>query len=329
MKKFSILLLALMFVLSGCAEKGDSIQKDSIKEGTNEKIEITHAFGTETFDKVPERVVVLEWNYAEQLLALGVQPVGMADIEGFNKYVKISESVSEDVVDVGTRQEPNLEEIAKLNPDVIITLSSNHGSIKDQLTKIAPTIFYDTVSPEVTEDLYKDSIDSFKITAQMLNKEAEADELIKQLDDKYAEASKIIDGLNIPSKEFLFTQAYSVNQAPTFRLFTKNSMVSQVLERIGLENVIKDPLVAEWGFIDANVEGVSKYEEAVFIHAVQTDDPLFDNLKNNKAWNELDFVKNDNLYDVGGDTWTFGGVLSMETLVDNVVGALQKSDEEK
>ncbi len=324
MKKFVFVLLALLLVLGGCAEKEGNVPKDSNRSEENEKIEITHALGTETFDQVPERIVVLEWNFAEELLALGIQPVGMADIQGFEKWVKISETVSDEVVDVGTRQEPNLEEIAKLNPDVIITLSNNHGAIQEQLSKIAPTIFYDTVSPEVTKDLYQNTFDSFKTTAKLLNKEAEAEQLIKRLDDKYAEATKAIEELNLPTKEFLFTQAYSVNQAPTFRLFTKNSMVSHVLEKVGLENVIKDHTDAAWGFIDANVEGVSNYEDVLFIHAVQSDDPLFDNLENNKAWGELTFVKNDQLYDIGGDTWTFGGVLSMETLVDNLVHALQK-----
>lgn len=324
MKRFIMVLLALLFVLSACAEKGGKVDQNSNKNATNEKIEIKHALGTETFDQVPERVVVLEWNLVEELLALDVQPVGMADVEGFEKWVKINRSVSEEVVDIGTRQEPNLEEIAKLNPDVILTVSSNHSDIKDQLTKIAPTIFYDTVSPEVTKDLYQNTFHSFKTTATLLNKEAEAEQLINGLDEKYAEASKLVDELDLPTNEFLFTQAYTVNQAPTFRLFTQNSMVSHVLEKVGLKNAIKDHTDAPWGFIEANVEGVSNYEDAILIHAVMEDDPLFDNLKNNKAWNELDFVKNDRLYDIGGDTWTFGGVLSMETLVDNLVRALQK-----
>ncbi len=229
------------------------------------------------------------------------------------------------MVDVGTRQEPNLEEIWKLNPDVIhYTYLITMAQIQEQLSKIAPTIFYDTVSPEATKDLYQNTFDSFKTTAKLLNKEAEAEQLIKRLEEKYAEATKAIEELNLPTKKFLFTQAYTVNQAPTFRLFTKNSMVSHVLEKVGLENVIKDHTDAAWGFIDANIEGVSNYEDVLFIHAVQSDDPLFDNLENNKAWNELTFVKNDQLYDIGGDTWTFGGVLSMETLVDNLVRALQK-----
>ena len=82
MKKIAIILVALICLLSACAEKGKNVHEGSNKNEPNENIEIKHALGTEVFDKVPERIVVLEWNLAEELLALGIQPVGMADIEG-------------------------------------------------------------------------------------------------------------------------------------------------------------------------------------------------------------------------------------------------------
>ncbi|WP_342514729.1 iron-siderophore ABC transporter substrate-binding protein [Sporosarcina sp. FSL K6-1522] len=323
MKKLLFLVVAMLVVLAGCAEKG-KVDKEAKDSDADEKIEITHALGTATFDKAPERVVVLEWNYAEEVLALDIQPVGVADVEGFKKWVKIDKQLGDDVVDVGTRQEPNLEEIAKLNPDVIITLANNHGSIQKDLEKIAPTIFYDTTSKEATKDLYQTAMDSFKTTAKLLQKEQKADEVIQQLEEKYSTVKQEIVSLNLPTKKFLFTQAYTVNQAPTFRLFTKNSMVSHVLEKVGFENTITDHLDADWGFIEANIEGVSNYQDALFMHAVQEDDPLFDNMKNNKVWNDLTFVKDNQLYDIGGDTWTFGGVLSAETLVNNLLKAIKE-----
>ncbi|MEK3886419.1 ABC transporter substrate-binding protein [Bacillus sp. FSL K6-3431] len=323
MRKLFILVIAMLFALTACAEKGQVVKDDSGSK-MDEKIEIKHALGTETFDKAPERVVALEWNYVEELLALDIQPVGVADIEGFNKWVKIDKQLDDDVVDVGTRQEPNLEEIAKLKPDAIITLANNHESIKNDLEKIAPTIFYDTTSKKASKDLYQTSIDSFKTTSKLLQKEKEAEEVISQLEDKYAKAKNEIEGLNLTTKNFVFTQAFTVNQAPSFRLFTKNSMVSHVLEKVGLENQITDNEDAEWGFIEANIEGVSKYQDSLFIHAVQKDDPLFENVKNNKAWNDFTFVKENHIYDIGGDTWTFGGVLSANTLVNNLLKALKQ-----
>ncbi|MGB3760615.1 MAG: ABC transporter substrate-binding protein, partial [Rivularia sp. (in: cyanobacteria)] len=68
--------------------------------------------------KTPSRVVALGWVYVEDLLALGIQPVGVADIEGYQKFVNIQPQLAASVVDVGTRAEPNLEAIAQLEPDL-------------------------------------------------------------------------------------------------------------------------------------------------------------------------------------------------------------------
>lgn len=40
---------------------------------------ITHELGTTEIKGTPKRVVTLEWAYAEDLLALGIQPIGSAD----------------------------------------------------------------------------------------------------------------------------------------------------------------------------------------------------------------------------------------------------------
>ena len=53
----------------------------------------------------------------------------MADIKNYNKWVNTPKP-SKDVVDVGTRQQPNLEEISRLKPDLIITASFRGKAIK-------------------------------------------------------------------------------------------------------------------------------------------------------------------------------------------------------
>src|SRR5690242_17122902 len=50
---------------------------------------IEHVGGKTCITENPQRVVALEWTYVEDLLALGVQPVGIADIEGYKAWVKI------------------------------------------------------------------------------------------------------------------------------------------------------------------------------------------------------------------------------------------------
>lgn len=343
-KKYIVLTIILVFMLSGCMAQQDngpsqpnesnpssstnqnesSNENTNVNAGSNTQIEIEDGFGTQTFDGIQSRIVALEWSIVEELLIAGVQPVGVADIENFNKWVTIDAELSETVVDVGGRIEPNLEMISQLNPDVIIGIKGRHEKIKGELEKIAPVVMYDNATDIAQENLYAHMLDTLKQTAKLVGKEKEAEDAIQRLENRYEEARSKIENANLTTHEFVFTQAFSVNQAPTFRLFTKNSIVSNVLENMGLVNKILDEAEGASGMIETNVEGLSRYQEAILLHTVQKDDPLFDNLANNAAWQGLYFVKEDEMYDVGAGVWTFGSVLSMETLVEHVVEALVK-----
>lgn len=324
MKKILFVLLVGVLVLAGCMQKDKETNASKSEDKASEKVVIEDGFGEQEFDQVPTKVVALEWSIVEELLALDVQPVGVADIEGFNKWVTIDAQLDDSVAEVGLRTEPNIEEIAKLEPDVIIGMKGHQGEMKEELEKIAPVVMYDGTTEEAIEDLYADMLKTFNETAMLVGKEKEAEEQIAHLEARMAEAAENIESADLSTKDFVFTQAFSVNQAPTFRLFTPNSTVSHVLEGVGLSNKIQDQDAQSSGFVESNVEGVSNYEEALFIHTVQADDPLFDNLAANKAWNGLHFVEEDAMYDVGAGVWTFGSVLSMETLIEHVEEAIVK-----
>ncbi|MCA1027880.1 iron-siderophore ABC transporter substrate-binding protein [Cytobacillus kochii] len=323
MKKLYFIMLLFVLVLAGCMQKEEESNSGEENNNSNQTIVIEDASGERSFEGVQEKVVALEWSVAEELLAVGVQPAAVADVEGFNKWVTIDAKLDESVVDIGLRTEPNIEEIAKLEPDVIIGMEYQE-QFKADLEKIAPVVIFDSSTEEAQKDLYAYMLHTLKQTGKLVGKEQEADEAVAHLEEKMAEAKENISAAQLKTNEFVFTQAYSANQAPTFRLFTENSTVSHTLEGIGLTNKIQDQDPQPSGFITTNVEGVSKYEEAIFLHTVQKDDPLFSNLEGNKAWNSLYFVENDLMYDVGAGVWTFGSVLSMETLVDHVEETLVK-----
>lgn len=322
MKKLYFIMLLFVLILAGCMQKEEESNSGE-ENNSNQTIVIEDASGERSFEGVQEKVVALEWSVAEELLAVGVQPAAVADVEGFNKWVTIDAKLDESVVDIGLRTEPNIEEIAKLEPDVIIGMEYQE-QFKADLEKIAPVVIFDSSTEEAQKDLYAYMLHTLKQTGKLVGKEQEADEAVAHLEEKMAEAKENISAAQLKTNEFVFTQAYSANQAPTFRLFTENSTVSHTLEGIGLTNKIQDQDPQPSGFITTNVEGVSKYEEAIFLHTVQKDDPLFNNLEGNKAWNSLYFVENDLMYDVGAGVWTFGSVLSMETLVDHVEETLVK-----
>lgn len=82
------------------------------------------------------RVVVLDWGLTETLLALGVTPAGVAEIDAYNDSV-IAPRVPARVPDVGLRLAPSLELLQQLAPDLIL-INSSQESQREMLERIAP-----------------------------------------------------------------------------------------------------------------------------------------------------------------------------------------------
>jgi ferric hydroxamate transport system substrate-binding protein len=319
----SLFILALFAVLLvGCSSKKEE-DKAVDKGEVEDSITIAGVNGEVTLDKPAKKVVVLEWTYAEDLLAVGVQPIGMADIQEYHNWVNIDAELSKDVADVGGRQEPNLEAIAALEPDLIIGTSFRHDGMIADLEKIAPTVIFNPYPEDEKIDLYQEMTTTFNEIAKAVDKTDEAKQVLTDLDTKYAEATEKINDANLKTKDVILTLAYSGPQAPEIRVFTPNSMASIILGKIGLNNIHVPDQFEVFGSSTFNVEGLTKYENANYLYSVQSEDNVYEKqFKNNAVWKNLNFVKEDRLYDLGGDTWLYGGPLSAETLLDKITSTM-------
>ena len=68
---------------------------------------IENQVSSHPFAETPKRVVVLNWDLLEQVLALGVTPVGAPELESYRLWVVKPEAPKE-ITDIGSRSEPNL-----------------------------------------------------------------------------------------------------------------------------------------------------------------------------------------------------------------------------
>ncbi|MFB4166134.1 ABC transporter substrate-binding protein [Alteribacillus sp. JSM 102045] len=331
MKKSYILILSmlLMLVIIGCSqedsEDGNSEENNNEeqKSAENETITVEDARGEQEIEETPENIVVLEWVYAEDLLALGVEPTGVADIEGYNQWVNIEPELSENVTDVGTRQEPSLEEIAQLEPDLIITAQYRHEAISDELNEIAPTLMFEPYPEEGEGDQYEEMETTFKEIAKAVDKEEEADKVLADLDESYEEIASQLSEEGLDGTELVLSQAFSANENASLRLFTDNSMAIKILNNIGLENAYDDEEFEVYGYTETSVESLEPYQDAEFMYIVQEDDNVFENqLSGNPVWENLNFVKEDRTHALPGDTWTFGGPLAAEVFAEQAAEAL-------
>ncbi|WP_334072244.1 ABC transporter substrate-binding protein [Paenibacillus sp. A14] len=340
-----IAVFALVLVMAGCgnakqntgaansagngASAGIAAGNSAEQKGANAKTdigigrEIKHALGTAKIEGTPKRIVALEYTYAEDLLALGIQPVGVADVKGYQTWVNTTPGLDDSVQDVGTRQEPNLEAIMALEPDLILTTDFRSKDIYDKLEGIAPTLAFSPYQDENGVDQYQEMIDTFNTIAEVVGKQEEAKQVLADLDKTYQEAAEKIKAAGKENAAVTLVQAFSNQNSPVFRIFTDNSMAIKILNKIGLQNAFKDPAFEVYGYAEKSVEAFPAVQDSEFLYIVQQDDNVFEtHLKGNSVWKNLNFVKENRTYALGGDSWVFGGPLSAKTLVDKAVSVI-------
>ncbi|MFD3163469.1 ABC transporter substrate-binding protein [Herpetosiphon sp. NSE202] len=283
---------------------------------------IKHVMGETTITGVPQKVVVLEWVYVENLLALGVQPAGVADIEGYNKWVDVPVELGPAAVDVGTRGEANLETIASIKPDLIITLQYDAEKNYAQYSAIAPTLVFNAY-PE-SGDQYTEMIETFNTIADVLGKTEEAKAVLSKMEQTYAEAKQTLAAAGFENAPYVLAQAYTSNSAAEIRLFTDNSMIAKLIAKTGLKNAWTDSTFQVYGFSTVGSEALAGLGDIHFMYVVADDDNPFASGAIKPFWDSLDFVKKGQAYPLGGDVWFFGGPLSAEVLAERVVKSLTK-----
>jgi len=310
----------LLLILTACSS---TEEEPAAPAEEAEPVTIQGTNGEVVLDAPAKKVVVLEWTYAEDLLAVGVQPAGMADISEYGDYVNIEPQLDETVFDVGGRQEPNLEAIAALEPDLIIGVSFRHDAMIEQLETIAPTVIFNPYPEDESIDLYQEMETTFLEIAKAVGKTTEGEQVLVDLEAQYEEKAAELEAADLKTKDVILTLAYSGAQAPEIRVFTPNSMASIILERIGLNNVHEPDQFEIFGSSTFNVEGLVKYEDANYLYTVPEADNIYENqLAGNPVWENLAFVKEGRTYDLGADTWLYGGPLSAETLMNQMTDVL-------
>ncbi|OJF11316.1 ABC transporter substrate-binding protein [Couchioplanes caeruleus] len=166
--RLGLALTATVLAGLGLAGCGASSSGDDPAAGGQTR-EIVHAMGTTKVPVAPTRVVVLDTDKIDTALTLGVTPVGAAragELTGWPTY--IGADATKDIKELGTLQEPNLEAIQALRPDLILGSKFRQEKYYDELAKIAPTVF--------TENVGKPWKENFLLDGKALGKEELAKE---------------------------------------------------------------------------------------------------------------------------------------------------------
>lgn len=268
-----------------------------------------------------KRVVALEWNYAEDLLALGVKPVGIADIAGMKAWTPVSPPSG--IKDVGTRAEPSLERIAALRPDLIVVPRFRGVRNLDDLREIAKVVVLQSYPSSRRQGAQYDAmIGELRAIATAVGKRARADAIVRDLDREYLDLRKQLSRANRDGLSVTLAMAGGTPDSPALRVFTRNSIAAGVLSRLGLRNAWTGQ-PERYGFSTVGIEALRQVQSSWMVFAYPRQyDSVIRRMQEQSAWSELEFVREGHVRAIPGNTWPYGGPLATKVLAQRIVGAL-------
>ena len=286
--------MGAVLALAACGGAGGGAGGGGQGGGSSEETRtVEHAMGKTEVVGTPERVVVLDTGELDSAMSLGVTPVGAVEaVEGLG-LPSYLEGTGE-IENVGTIEEPNLEKIATLEPDLILSSKLRHERIYDQLGQIAPTVFTETTG--VTWKA------NFEKHAEAMNRTGEAEKVMERYEDR------LRDFKGAMGDKLGETEVSVVRFLPgETRIYQKESFVGTVLEDAGLPRPPSQD-VDEFAILNASEEAIPDMGgDEIFVTAYGPEDETTrEKITSDPLWRKLDAVREGRVYDVSDDLWMLG-----------------------
>ncbi|MEW9551350.1 ABC transporter substrate-binding protein [Nonomuraea sp. NPDC050783] len=320
----TLLALASTVLLAACGTTEAPVTEEAGPSGSPSaatRISVTDSRGKQvTLDRPAAKVVSLEWAETEMLASLGVMPVGAADVKGYGVW-DTAAKLDASVKDVGTRQEPSVDSISALQPDLVVMEAERDSALVAQLEKFVPVLV--TKGSDGTDN-FKRLRDDLTMIATAVGRTDQATKLLTDLDAALADGKEKLAAAGAAGKPFAMADGWKQGSTISVRLFGKGSLVSDVAERLGLKNAWTGKVDEQWGLGTTDVEGLTALkdpETRFFYNASDGEDVFADGLASNAIWKSLPFVKKQQVTKLPPGIWTFGGPLSCRQYAEALVKA--------
>ncbi|MGL5939587.1 MAG: ABC transporter substrate-binding protein [Waterburya sp.] len=258
----------------------------------------------------PQRLITLHGTALESILALGEKPVGTTLNGDRDQQPDFLKNKLNDVANIGSFSEPNLEKILLLKPDLILDLGT--PSAYSQLSQIAPTIISESHPSN-------DWQPSLKLYAQTLSKPELAAEIIANY---YTRLEQFKAAINKKGKPITVSVVRIYPQGITF--YQPDSFSGAILKDAGLS---RPPLQRQGGGQQLiSQELISEADADIIFYWVYGDDyhskkdriqDSLEEFKSDPLWLQLNAVKQGKVYQVP-DYWIGYGPLAANAVIDDL-----------
>lgn len=288
-------LFLLLFSLSVPADDGRLIQ---------------HSVGDTRVPAKAQRIVTLSNDATEALLALDIQPVGATrSLSGNPWYPHLAQSMQKVTV-VGLENNPDLELIASLKPDLILGSRQQSGQLYNTLSLIAPTV--------LVKDSRRHWQQNFQLYAKAAGRECEGVVQLTRLNQRIALLRAALKQQPLQTVSVL---RFNPGQV---RMYQLDSFSGELLHALGLSRPVAQQVHA-YGVNNFSRERMVELDADILLYftystrrQLSTQQYRYDFMQD-PIWQQLKVVRQQRVFSVDDVIWnTASGILAAEKALDDI-----------
>ncbi len=234
----TLLIVACNSNASNRTTSGDTA--NSILSSDTSKCRIVkHDMGETQVCGQPQKIVALSPHLLDLLLSLNRQPAGYAEVFPFHKgeyfdnpsqqIPYLGDRVTSQPMNLGNRNEPSLERLIKLKPDLIVGEVGNNRQAYKLLSQIAPTLLWDK---RTAKGKWQQSI---RQLAQAVGDENQAEAVIAAYNQRITAARAEFAPIVAAHPHLLLLGANRLSS--DLAIVTGNGYLGELLEGLGFQFV--------------------------------------------------------------------------------------------
>lgn len=291
-----------------------------------ETIEVTDNHGTQQVPAAAQRVMVTDNRAFETLDAWGIDLVAAP-----KRLVPqgISYRDDENIIDLGSHREPDLEAVVEADPDLIIN-GQRFAQHREKIAELAPDAAMVELDPRDDEDFGDELKRQTETLGEVFGKQAEADQLVSDFD---AAVERLTDAYDAEQTVLaVITSGGNINYAAPHTGRTLGAIYDMVELTPALE--VEDASTDHQGD-DVSVEAIAQAnpdwilvmdrDAAVSGNTGEEYTPANELLKTSQALTNVTAVKNDHIVYMPQDTYTNEGIQTYTEFLNSMADAMEAS----
>lgn len=286
-------LAAASLLLTGCVNQHPEGTETATQTETVESmLEITDPVEKQAVEVAKAKVRSMEGT--PKIIATSPATADICDKLDLDLVGVCSSSIStiperyKDVTTVGTAMSPDMEIVASLKPDWILSPISLQSDLQPKYENIGTDWAF--LNLRSVQGMYR----SIQELGEIFDREEQADTLVKEFQDFYEEYKKKNEGKDHPKVLIL------MGLPGSYIIATEKSYVGSLVALAGGENVYTD---SSQEFLTVNTEDMKTKEPDIILRAAhalpdQVVEMFNEDFKTNDIWKHFDAVKNGRVYDL-------------------------------